>query len=415
MQSSVCLHSVERVCTKCEWINDNETSLSPIRFFLCETWPQSCVRAFICSLFFVLFNIWELMSQAVGIKTTPRPLKMEPTPFANVISVVTKFTAVICVTTNNPWVRMIDKLWVIICHILQLFLYASSPFILKQAETLSTGTRDDSWQRHMRGDIILSQVKRFKLFQYKAPAQREGKSTRLFIPLGRCGFDLHHQLISAFFFHFGYLHYHYGRYCFERLSPNSTLQLKTMRGVGDACARSLNCINNRLQRAPCIDHSRHPGSQLCAGLFSNSRHWSLKVSTRRKSALHDTRGKRGSARGAISCSQEHWGSDRQSTWREREKSEEEGGGGDRNTKEGRRWRRDVYKKKEGEGKAGHYPNGSLCPIYPSHAAIPPRPRHKSFNWPSTQCLLKHSASLEKGSAGECGKLSHAGNIWWKSG
>lgn len=64
----------------------------------------------------------------------------------------------------------------------------------------------------------------------------------------------------------------------------------------------------------------------------------------------------------------------------------------------------------GEGKGGHYPNGLLCPIYPSHAAIPPRPRHRSFNWPSTQCLLKHSASLEKGSVGECGKLSHAGNI-----
>lgn len=64
-------------------------------------------------------------------------------------------------------------------------------------------------------------------------------------------------------------------------------------------------------------------------------------------------------------------------------------------------------------KDGHYPNGSLRPIYPSHGAIPLRPRHRSFNWPGTQCLLKHSASLEKGSVGECGKLSHPGNIRWK--
>lgn len=65
----------------------------------------------------------------------------------------------------------------------------------------------------------------------------------------------------------------------------------------------------------------------------------------------------------------------------------------------------------GGGEGGHYPNGSLCPIYPSHAAIAPRPRRRSFNWPGTQCLLKHSASLEKGSGGECGEqLSHAGNI-----
>lgn len=61
-----------------------------------------------------------------------------------------------------------------------------------------------------------------------------------------------------------------------------------------------------------------------------------------------------------------------------------------------------------DGKDGHYLNGSLGPIYPSHAAIPARPRRRSFNWPSTQCLLKHSASLEKDSVGECGKLSHAG-------
>lgn len=67
-------------------------------------------------------------------------------------------------------------------------------------------------------------------------------------------------------------------------------------------------------------------------------------------------------------------------------------------------------KREGEGKDGHYLNGSLCPIYPSHAAIPSRPHHRSFNWPSTQCLLEHSASLEKGSVGECGKLSQAGNV-----
>ena len=56
-------------------------------------------------------------------------------------------------------------------------------------------------------------------------------------------------------------------------------------------------------------------------------------------------------------------------------------------------------------------NGPLCPIYPSHAAIPPRSRHRSLNWPCTQCLLKHSVSLEKSSVGECGELSCAGNEW----
>lgn len=66
------------------------------------------------------------------------------------------------------------------------------------------------------------------------------------------------------------------------------------------------------------------------------------------------------------------------------------------------------------GRDGHYPNGSLCPIYPSHAAIAPRPRHRSFNWPGTQCLPKHSASLEKRSVGECGEVGHAGNIVGRS-
>lgn len=53
---------------------------------------------------------------------------------------MTKFTAAICVTTNIPWVWMIDKLRVIICHILSLFLYADSLFVPEYAARLSAGT-----------------------------------------------------------------------------------------------------------------------------------------------------------------------------------------------------------------------------------------------------------------------------------
>lgn len=38
-----CLFACSRMCLQMrEWTNDNETSLSPIRFLLCEMWPQSC-------------------------------------------------------------------------------------------------------------------------------------------------------------------------------------------------------------------------------------------------------------------------------------------------------------------------------------------------------------------------------------
>lgn len=105
-------------------------------------------------------------------------------------------------------------------------------------------------------------------------------------------------------------------------------------------------------------HRPEPPSwhQPWAELFSNSPHWSLKVSTRHnRHPMTRGGGEQRSARGAISCSQEHWGSDRQSTQRARKKERNRGGD------EGKVCM-------EGEGKDGHYPNGSLCPIYPSHAA-----------------------------------------------
>lgn len=164
-------------------------------------------------------------------------------------------------------------------------------------------------------------------------------------------------------------------------------------------------------QVPRIDHRRHAGSQLCAELFSNSPHWSLKVSPRHNRHPMTRGGSGGVQEVQLAAPRSTGGvTDNQHGGRERKELGGRGGEKDRNTKEGSRWRCVYRREREGEGKDGHYPNGSLCPIYPSHAAIPPRPRHRSFNWPSTQCLLKHSASLEKGSVGECGKLSHAGNI-----
>lgn len=139
---------------------------------------------------------------------------------------------------------------------------------------------------------------------------------------------------------------------------------------------------------------RRGSSQPRARLFSNSSHRLLKVSPHRK--CHPmTWGWVESARGAINSSRGHRRSDKESTLRW---SPRKGGGG-------------VVGGGRGEiRKVGDCPDGSFCPIYPSHAVVPPYPRRRSFNWLGTQCLLKHQPSLEKGSVGECAELSQAANI-----
>lgn len=205
--------------------------------------------------------------------------------FANVILPVTKFTAAICVTTNNPWVWMIDKLWVIICHILSLFLYADSLFILRRAATLSTGTvmtpDSDTWEK--TASFYTSE----KAWTFNLSVLHAGKENAcLFIPLGQCAFNSYHQFISVFF-HFRYLHHHQGGYCFKRLLPHVLFCLTASFSWGWCVALRCMCKNlfemhKQQGGRKCLasNHSRHPGSQLCAELFSNSRHWSLKVSTR---------------------------------------------------------------------------------------------------------------------------------------
>lgn len=142
--------------------------------------------------------------------------------FANVIFPVTKFTAAIYVTTNNPWVSMIDKLWVIICHILSLFLYANSLFIRKHAATLSAGTTmtpdSDTWEE------TASFLYEWKGLNFQLQCFAHWRKENVFIPLGRCCFDSYYQLTSAFF-QFGYHHYHQGRYCFWEAAATCAFRL----------------------------------------------------------------------------------------------------------------------------------------------------------------------------------------------
>ena len=86
-------------------------------------------------------------------------------------------------------------------------------------------------------------------------------------------------------------------------------------------------------------------------------------------------GKRGSARGAISGSQEHRGSDRQSTWRESERKE---WGGAQIQKRGEDEGEVYIRRREGEGKRWSLPKWVVTP----HLSIPwchtPSPTPQEF-------------------------------------
>ena len=97
-------------------MNNNETSLLPLCTFLYETWPWTGEREL--PPFLIIAGTFEyiLVLECWAYKT--KPLQMPS-------FLMTKFTAAISPTINNPWVRMTDKLWVIF-HNLSLFLYADS-------------------------------------------------------------------------------------------------------------------------------------------------------------------------------------------------------------------------------------------------------------------------------------------------
>lgn len=134
---------------------------------------------------------------------------------------------------------------------------------------------DDTWQRHMREDSILFVwVKRSEL---SLSVMHTGENACLVILLGL--FNSQYQLISGSFFVILDIFIRHSftlkGCCHMFFLPKSTLQLKMIAAMWRMCKNSFEVHKQQATKVHFIDHRRHPGSQLCVELFSNSCHWSL--------------------------------------------------------------------------------------------------------------------------------------------